>query len=387
MPRTVHFGSNLLPAAGGVYTTLCYFIDTLERLDWGRKVVSFDYEGHEADPIASAQTLRLRPVNGYLGRAYGYAGSRAGHAAAEFSRDADIVFAHLLYRHHVVVAGQVATGARKPLVIVPHGSLDPYCYTYRRLRKLLWMKAYSRLWTYGSFLFATEQERRKAIQTLPFLGTARSAVIEWPVVFDGGPRDPVPLLGALAANGRLKLLYAARLHPMKRIIETVVGFRNVNPGHWDLIVAGPKSDVLDETAVRRAAGSEYARSIHYVGFLNRPQLGWAAERCHASVLLSHRENFGHSVAEAMCAGLPVAISDGVDIFDHVVTARAGTVSTIRTQEDVNSALHRFLTIPQEELRRMGLRGKEHALRAFSVERFRVRLQSLLTEQQAASTFR
>ena len=48
--------------------------------------------------------------------------------------------------------------------------------------------------------------------------------------------------------------------------------------------------------------------------------------CEAMTLISHQENFGIVVAEALGCGRRVVISDQVNIFDEVAAAQAGLVS-------------------------------------------------------------
>ena len=50
------------------------------------------------------------------------------------------------------------------------------------------------------------------------------------------------------------------------------------------------------------------------------------------VLLSHRENFGMVVAEAMAAGVPVLISDQVGLAEEVKQANAGCVVSSEDEE-------------------------------------------------------
>src|SRR5205085_5930214 len=81
------------------------------------------------------------------------------------------------------------------------------------------------------------------------------------------------------------------------------------------------------------------------------------------VLPSYAENFGVAVVEAMAVGLPVVISDRVDIHAEVTAAEAGLVVPCAV-EPLARALLRLLTDPCERAR-LGRRAREVALTRFS----------------------
>jgi len=82
------------------------------------------------------------------------------------------------------------------------------------------------------------------------------------------------------------------------------------------------------------------------------------------VLLSHRENFGMVVAEAMAAGVPVLISDQVGLAEEVKQANAGCVVSSKAEE-IARTWTQMLTSPA--LRQMGSRGRNLAEEHFASE--------------------
>ena len=113
--------------------------------------------------VADSSCIRVVARQDAASRYYRYVSRPALANVRQLCKAADILFVHLLYRHHAIVAAELAKEFDKPLVIVPHGSLDPYCFSYRGIVKKLWLRHYRELLTQRTtFLFATDQEAQKA---------------------------------------------------------------------------------------------------------------------------------------------------------------------------------------------------------------------------------
>jgi glycosyltransferase involved in cell wall biosynthesis len=94
---------------------------------------------------------------------------------------------------------------------------------------------------------------------------------------------------------------------------------------------------------------------------------WGAFRsADAFVLTSHSESFGIVVVEALACGVPVLISDGVNIWREIEKCNAGLVEEA-TVGGAKRLLDRWLNLPLVE--REGMR--ENARQCF-VENFEAR---------------
>jgi glycosyltransferase involved in cell wall biosynthesis len=97
--------------------------------------------------------------------------------------------------------------------------------------------------------------------------------------------------------------------------------------------------------------------ITWAGMLGG-DLKWGAfHTAELFCLPSHQENFGIVVAEALGCGLPVAISEAVNIAHEVRKAGAGLVYQ-DTIEGTTSAINRWLDMTSSERILMGNRGKQ-----------------------------
>jgi glycosyltransferase involved in cell wall biosynthesis len=87
-------------------------------------------------------------------------------------------------------------------------------------------------------------------------------------------------------------------------------------------LAGPKSSVEYLEQLRKMA---VGLPVTFTGMLTGTIKSGALVAADALILPSHQENFGMVVAEALSFGLPVLVSEQVNISDVVETFGAGLV--------------------------------------------------------------
>lgn len=247
----------------------------------------------------------------------------------------DVVVVHALWQYHGFAVWRALRKTTVPYVVFPHGMLDPWfkrTYPAKHFKKwLFWPWAdYRVLRDARAVLFTCEEERRLASQSF-WLYRAREVVVSFGTGAPPGdaPRQRERFLSAFPAlRGRRLLLFLSRIHPKKGCDLLIEAFARVAP-EWkdiDLVMAGP--DLGDWQAGLQAQATALGVSdrIVWPGML-RADLKWGA--FHASdgyVLPSHQENFGIAVAEALACGLPVLISDKVNIWREISAAGAGIVA-------------------------------------------------------------
>ena len=243
----------------------------------------------------------------------------------------DQVVIHGIWQFHSHAAWRVLRGQGRSYLVYTHGMLDPWfqrTYPLKHLKK-------SAYWRWGEYpvlrdaravCFTTEEERVLARES--FRPHAwREAVVSYGTSAPAGDADAqreVFLAAHPDLRGKRLLLFLSRIHVKKGcdlLIEAFAAAGREPSLH--LVMAGP-----DETGWRRDLEAQADRlgvadRITWTGMLSGDLKAGAFEAAEAFVLPSHQENFGIAVAEALARGVPVLISDKVNIWREIVADGAG----------------------------------------------------------------
>jgi glycosyltransferase involved in cell wall biosynthesis len=303
----------------------------------------------------------------------------------------DAVIVNGLWQYHSLAAWQVMRELQRPYVIFTHGMLDPWfnrAYPLKRLKKLLyWPWAeYRVLRDAAAVLFTSEDERLLARQSFwPY--RARERVVAYGT--RQPPQDAAPLRDAFLAahpelRGKRVLLFLGRLHAKKGCDLMVEAFARVaaEEPHLHLLMAGPDQTGWVGDLKARARTLGLAERITWPGMLEGDAKWGAFYASEAFMLPSHQENFGISVAEALGCGLPVLISDKVNIWREVLDAQAGLVAE-DSEAGTLGNLKAWLALSAEDRAAMAERTRALFADRFSIERMATALIDVVSAVQAA----
>ena len=96
---------------------------------------------------------------------------------------------------------------------------------------------------------------------------------------------------------------------------------------YHLVMAGPADNSYGRELQQATAGHQGESHMTWTGMLSG-DLKWGAfHASEAFVLPSHQENFGIAVAEALACGVPVLISNKVNIWREIEEDGAGLVES------------------------------------------------------------
>ena len=256
---------------------------------------------------------------------------------------ADIVHIHALWEEVQHQAARAARLSGKPYLIRPCGMLDPWSLRQRRLAKTLYLawRLRGNLNGAAALHFTSEGERQGTTRLrLRSSGIVEPNGIDVPEFERRCERGGFRHAHGISAD-RAVVLFLGRLHPKKGLDLLLPAFARL-AGEPLLVLAGPADE-----AYRRHLEAELARlnitdRVLFTGMLLGEDKRAAFADADLFVLPSYQENFGIAVAEAMASGLPVVLSDQVNIADEVVRAGAGGV--VPTNVDALSAeLSRWLS--------------------------------------------
>jgi glycosyltransferase involved in cell wall biosynthesis len=290
------------------------------------------------------------------------------------ARDYDAVIVNGLWQYHAFAAWRALRRLQVPYFVFTHGMLDPWfkrAYPLKHLKKwLYWPWAdYRVLRDARAVLFTSEEERLQARRSF-WLYRANEQVVAYGT--SAPPANAAELKEAFLAQhaelrGRRIFLYLSRIHEKKGCDLLIRAFAEVarsDPG-LHLIMAGPGSAEILTRLRRLAQDCGVLARISWPGML-RNELKWGAfYASEAFVLPSHQENFGIAVAEALGCGLPVLISDKVNIWREVKTHGAGLVAPDTLQGTLRS-LRAYLALTPPERQAMAV-----CARALYASRFTV----------------
>jgi glycosyltransferase involved in cell wall biosynthesis len=149
-------------------------------------------------------------------------------------------------------------------------------------------------------------------------------------------------------RGRRFFLFLSRIHRKKGCDLLLEAFARVaGDTDMDLVMAGPDEEGLQAVLEAQTERLGIVGRVHWTGMLEG-DVKWGALRgAEAFVLPSHQENFGIAVVEALACGVPVIISDKVNIWPEIAQDRAGIVKA-DTAEGTYEGMMAFLAMGLED---------------------------------------
>ena len=291
------------------------------------------------------------------------------------ARGYDAIIVNGIWEYHSFAAWRALHGLDVPYFVFTHGMLDPWfkqTYPLKHLKKwLYWPWAtYRLLRDARAVLFTTEEERLQARKSF-WLYHVKEQVVAYGT---SAPPENAAEAGEhfLSAHAQLRgkrlLLFLSRIHEKKGCDLIIEAFAEIAKAHRDLqlVMAGPDQTGWVAHLKSLALKFGIADRITWPGML-QGQLKWGAFYCaEAFVLPSHQENFGIAVAEALGCGLPVLISDKVNIWHEVKEYQAGLVAP-DTLQGTRELLSEWLALTSAERQDMSERARALFRERFTID--------------------
>lgn len=305
-----------------------------------------------------------KPINGVLVRIftpwrffYSFGFSPKLLASLVFnSKKVDIIHQHSLWTMGNICIGFLGNGAK--LVTSPHGTLSTHALNFRWLQKKLLWPLQKRGLERSHLIHATSLLELNQIRSLGF--TAPIALIPLGVFLP----EILTLENKRNESNSRTLLFLSRLHPIKGIEKLFDAWKVLEKRHpsWRLVVAGD-GDVDYVSQLHEKIRSLALKRVKFKGALFGAEKDLAFQTASLFVLPSYSENFGLVVAEALANGCPVVVSHGAP-WSEIEREKCGWWVSNNIAELINS-LDIAMSLPENDLREMGLRGRTWMARDYS----------------------
>ena len=267
--------------------------------------------------------------------------------------DYDRVVVNGLWQYLSVAAWRRYAGSSIPYFVFPHGMLDPWfkeTFPLKHLKKwLYWPWAdYRVLRDAAAVIFTSEEERLLARRSF-WLYCVNERVsplgVESPAPPSTESKENFFVRFPQLRNKRI-LLFLGRLHPKKGCDILIDAFAQIIDESVSLVLAGPDQVGWQDELQRRADSLNLGSRVVFAGMLQGEMKQAAFATADAFVLPSHQENFGMAVVEALSVGLPVLISNRINIWREVDQDGAGYVEPDDFSGTVR-LLNRWIAAPQK----------------------------------------
>lgn len=271
----------------------------------------------------------------------------------------DLVHLHSLYLFHNLVTGHYCRKYDTPYLIRPQGTLDPYIYRRHRWRKCLmeFLFEHRNIRHAAALHFTTAEEKELAA---PFTFQAPGVIVplginidEFAVMPEAGRfRTKHPEIG-----DKHIILFFGRVNFKKGLDILAKAFGMVTRRRKDvhLVIAGPDNEGLGDKVRSWLSGEKLLDRATFTGMLLGQEKLAVLRDATMFVLPSYSENFGLAVIEAMAAGLPVIISDKVNIWREVQAGEAGRVIPCDSEVLANQILD--ILGHRDAAKQMGQKGR------------------------------
>jgi len=261
--------------------------------------------------------------------------------------DADLLHVHGIWLDRQWAALQWQKRSGKPVVVSPHGMLDPWAVANSAWKK----KMVGRLFA--------DEALRQATCIHALCASEAESIREYglnnPIAVIPNGIDLPDLESGEQQERKKQLLFLGRIHPKKGIDALLQGWARAATAGWELLIAGWDDGGHEEGLKAQAGQLGVSDSVSFIG----PQFGGDKERLLRSVgafiLPSFSEGLPMSVLEAWSYELPVIMTDFCNLPEGFA---CGAAQRIEPEPDsISAGLTAFFAMEESARLGMGMRGR------------------------------
>ena len=293
-----------------------------------------------------------------------------GKAVSNRVSEFDLVVLASLWGHSLIPTARACARSSVPYVIPTHGQLYPWALAKKKLKKNLYLHLVARRYlNRAAAIHCTDPTEVEAFERLNF--RPPSFVVPNPIrasnfkhnQTNGKLRQQVGV-----PDGAAILIFLGRITQIKRadIAVDVLGAVQSLDREIHLVLVGPDEDGLTPRLQAQARDLGCYDKLHFTGLLSQEDVISALADANLLLMPSEiQENFGMSALEALAAGVPILVSEGIPVGRWAQIAGAGRVES-STKNAFQQAALELLSSP-ERLTSMGQRGQDLVRHFFDVK--------------------
>jgi len=351
--------SSLSRNSGGIGPVMWALASHCMRAGMRVELLSLWDEYVEKDCPSDGLPYRTFQVTGPRSLGYSSSLSRAIECSG-----ADVLHLHGLWMYPGVAARKAANKLRVPLIISPHGMLDPWA-----LRNSSWKKRVAG-WLYEN----ANLRSATCIHALcnSEFESVRLYGLKNPVaVIPNGIDLPAPVQGAppwdgVIEPGKKVVLFLGRLHPKKGLPQLIEAWRLTGKparAPWALAIVGWDQEGHHQELQSLIAQHGLEREVYLLGPRFGDEKTLAYQHADAFVLPSFSEGLPMAVLEAWAWELPVLMTPECNLpcgFEKNAALRISTDS-----KALASQLESFFRLTDGEREQLGRNGRTLAEASFA----------------------
>lgn len=272
----------------------------------------------------------------------------------------DLIIVNGIWQYTSFAIWQILKRTNKPYIIFPHGMLDPWFkfeYPIKHLKKLVyWRFIENKVLRDAKYVcFTCEEERILAKKTFsPY--KVKEFVTGYGI--NPPPSNSKRLRNEFISKypeleNKKIIFYISRLHEKKGCDLLISAFAKISKSDetLHLVISGPDTDNMRIKLEKLVSEKLISERVTWTGMLVGDEKWGAFYSADVFCLPSHQENFGIVVAESLACGLPVLISNKVNIWREVQRSCAGFVND-DDEEGTIMNLENWIMLSQESKQKM-----------------------------------
>jgi len=285
------------------------------------------------------------------------------------------VFINGIWQKFAIPIMYSLTKLKIPYYIFPHGMLDPAfrkIYPIKHIKKLIYWKLFEHKFVSSSagLIFTCQEEMLLARKNFKPYKTKEFVI---PYGISNPPINSTELSQQFLQKypilkNKNIILFLSRINDKKGLDLLVQAFLQIRLKYDDLhlLIAGPDNDNLQSKIIKKYIKEIDSKSITWAGMLQGEDKWGAFYSATVYCLPSHQENFGIAIVEALSCGVPVVISDKVNIYREIESAGAGFIGNDDVDE-TRQSLIKFFSCSTIEISKMKASALKLYAESFNID--------------------